>query len=154
MGCVHEVHLLVFFWYFVERFPTVVHAKSSKLYPAQSYLCNLLRWWPGLYTRSDMGAFEELSRVTLSPKQRQVSKHCVKIMWPSRTTQISSNNAWFDGLFCRFYTYGNLPLEQHLEQISSEALSHFSRIDPKTEVPSEKHWSEPVSQIFLLSQGQ
>ena len=97
--CVHQVHLLVLFWYFVERFPTVVHAKSSKLYPAQSYLCNLLRWWPGPYTRSDMGAFEELSRVTLSPKQRQVSKCYGTIMWPSRTTQIFSNNAWFDGLF-------------------------------------------------------
>ena len=46
-----------------------------------------------------MGAFEELSRVTLSPKQRQVSKRYGTIMWPSRTTQIFSNNAWFDGLF-------------------------------------------------------
>uniref|UniRef100_A0A8C2YZQ1 Pitrilysin metalloproteinase 1 n=1 Tax=Cyclopterus lumpus TaxID=8103 RepID=A0A8C2YZQ1_CYCLU len=43
----------------------------------------------------------------------------------------------------RFFTYGDLPLEQHLEQIEEEALSKFERINPNTEVPSQPHWSSP-----------
>ncbi|TKS79374.1 Presequence protease, mitochondrial [Collichthys lucidus] len=43
----------------------------------------------------------------------------------------------------RFFTYGDLPLEQHLKQIEEEALSRFDRIDPNTEVPSQSHWSSP-----------
>uniref|UniRef100_A0A3Q3FLB8 Pitrilysin metalloproteinase 1 n=1 Tax=Labrus bergylta TaxID=56723 RepID=A0A3Q3FLB8_9LABR len=35
----------------------------------------------------------------------------------------------------RFFTYGDLPLEQHLKQIEEEALSKFERINPNTEVP-------------------
>uniref|UniRef100_A0A4W6C8J1 Presequence protease, mitochondrial n=1 Tax=Lates calcarifer TaxID=8187 RepID=A0A4W6C8J1_LATCA len=43
----------------------------------------------------------------------------------------------------RFFTYGDLPLEQHLKQIEEEALSKFERINPNTEVPSQSHWSSP-----------
>uniref|UniRef100_A0A3B4AEQ8 Pitrilysin metalloproteinase 1 n=1 Tax=Periophthalmus magnuspinnatus TaxID=409849 RepID=A0A3B4AEQ8_9GOBI len=43
----------------------------------------------------------------------------------------------------RFFTYGDLPLEQHLQQIHQEALSKFERIDPKTEVPPQPHWPYP-----------
>ncbi|XP_075954353.1 presequence protease, mitochondrial isoform X2 [Anarhichas minor] len=43
----------------------------------------------------------------------------------------------------RFFTYGDLPLEQHLEQIEEEALSKFEHITPNTEVPSQPHWSSP-----------
>ncbi|KAK2822842.1 hypothetical protein Q5P01_022907 [Channa striata] len=43
----------------------------------------------------------------------------------------------------RFFTYGDLPLEQHLKQIEEEALSKFERIDPNTEVPSQPHWTGP-----------
>lgn len=43
----------------------------------------------------------------------------------------------------RFFTYGDLPLEQHLKQIEEEALSKFERINPNTEVPSQPHWSSP-----------
>ncbi|XP_039999440.1 presequence protease, mitochondrial [Xiphias gladius] len=43
----------------------------------------------------------------------------------------------------RFFTYGDLPLEQHLKQIEEEALSKFERIDPNTEVPPQPHWSSP-----------
>ncbi|XP_041805663.1 presequence protease, mitochondrial [Chelmon rostratus] len=43
----------------------------------------------------------------------------------------------------RFFTYGDLPLEQHLQQIEEEALSKFERINPNTEVPSQPHWSSP-----------
>lgn len=48
-------------------------------------------------------------------------------------------------MFLRFFTYGDLPLEQHLQQIEEEALSKFDRINPNTEVPSQPHWSSPVS---------
>ncbi|XP_061879083.1 presequence protease, mitochondrial isoform X1 [Entelurus aequoreus] len=43
----------------------------------------------------------------------------------------------------RFFTYGDLPLEQHLKQIDVEALSKFDRIDPNTQVPSQPHWTSP-----------
>lgn len=44
----------------------------------------------------------------------------------------------------RFFTYGDLPLEQHLKQIDEEALSKFDRIDPNTQVPAQPRWSNPV----------
>lgn len=40
-----------------------------------------------------------------------------------------------------FYTYGNLPLEAHLEYIESHVLRHFSRIDPETDVPNQPRWN-------------
>lgn len=43
----------------------------------------------------------------------------------------------------RFFTYGDLPLEQHLQQIQQEALSKFKRINPNTEVPKQEHWTSP-----------
>ncbi|XP_077368737.1 presequence protease, mitochondrial [Festucalex cinctus] len=43
----------------------------------------------------------------------------------------------------RFFTYGDLPLEQHLKQIDQEALSKFQRIHPDTRVPSQPHWTSP-----------
>lgn len=43
----------------------------------------------------------------------------------------------------RFFTYGDLPLEQHLQQIQQESLSKFSRINPRTEVPPQEPWSSP-----------
>lgn len=43
----------------------------------------------------------------------------------------------------RFFTYGDLPLEQHLKQIEEEALSKFERTEPNTEVPPQPHWSSP-----------
>uniref|UniRef100_A0A668AUX1 Pitrilysin metalloproteinase 1 n=1 Tax=Myripristis murdjan TaxID=586833 RepID=A0A668AUX1_9TELE len=44
----------------------------------------------------------------------------------------------------RFFTYGDLPLEQHLKQIEEEALSKFDRTEPNTQVPPQPHWSTPV----------
>uniref|UniRef100_A0A672NXF1 Pitrilysin metalloproteinase 1 n=1 Tax=Sinocyclocheilus grahami TaxID=75366 RepID=A0A672NXF1_SINGR len=43
----------------------------------------------------------------------------------------------------RFFTYGDLPLEQHLQQIEEEALSKFERAEPNTAVPPQKHWDKP-----------
>uniref|UniRef100_A0A8C1Y1X8 Presequence protease, mitochondrial n=1 Tax=Cyprinus carpio TaxID=7962 RepID=A0A8C1Y1X8_CYPCA len=43
----------------------------------------------------------------------------------------------------RFFTYGDLPLEQHLQQIEEEALSKFERTEPNTAVPPQAHWDKP-----------
>ncbi|XP_051872579.1 presequence protease, mitochondrial [Pristis pectinata] len=43
----------------------------------------------------------------------------------------------------RFFTYGDLSLEQHLKQIQEEALCRFQRIEPGTSVPKQPRWSEP-----------
>ncbi|XP_056375480.1 presequence protease, mitochondrial [Hyla sarda] len=42
-----------------------------------------------------------------------------------------------------FFTYGNLPLEQHLKQIQEDALSKFKSIDPHTMVPQQQRWRCP-----------
>ena len=42
-----------------------------------------------------------------------------------------------------FYTYGNLPVRDHLDFIEEKILRHFYKIDPKTEVPSQARWKEP-----------
>uniref|UniRef100_A0A674BUB9 Presequence protease, mitochondrial n=1 Tax=Salmo trutta TaxID=8032 RepID=A0A674BUB9_SALTR len=43
----------------------------------------------------------------------------------------------------RFFTYGDMPLEQHLKQIHEEALSKFERTEPDTAVPNQPHWDRP-----------
>lgn len=42
-----------------------------------------------------------------------------------------------------FYSYGNLPLADHLAFISHKVLDEFERIDPQTEVPSQPRWEKP-----------
>ena len=42
-----------------------------------------------------------------------------------------------------FYTYGNLPLEDHLAFIREKVLDRFTPIDPDTEVGSQPRWSTP-----------
>ncbi|MFP4475386.1 MAG: insulinase family protein [Desulfatibacillaceae bacterium] len=46
------------------------------------------------------------------------------------------SNAWF-------YTYGDMPLEEHLGVIESRVLNRFSAIDPKTGVRSQPRFTEP-----------
>ncbi|KAL2076763.1 hypothetical protein ACEWY4_027640 [Coilia grayii] len=43
----------------------------------------------------------------------------------------------------RFFTYGDLPLEQHLKQIQDEALVRFQRTQPDTHVPKQQPWTTP-----------
>ncbi|CAL8277109.1 unnamed protein product [Lota lota] len=43
----------------------------------------------------------------------------------------------------RFFTYGDLPLEQHLQHIQQEALSRFDRTEPDTHVPPQPTWTSP-----------
>jgi len=48
----------------------------------------------------------------------------------------------------RFYTYGDLPLENHLEHIETKVLHHFNKISVATDIPPELRWTEPVSNII------
>lgn len=51
----------------------------------------------------------------------------------------------------RFFTYGDLPLEQHLKQIHEEALSKFQRTEPNTAVPHQPHWNSPREEHVTCS---
>ena len=44
-----------------------------------------------------------------------------------------------------FYTYGDLPLSDHLAFIHEKILNHFDRIDPGTDVPNQPRWKQPRS---------
>jgi Zn-dependent M16 (insulinase) family peptidase len=47
-----------------------------------------------------------------------------------------------------FYTYGNLPLKDHLMFIAEKVLKQFSRIDPDTDVASQPRWKHAKSVTF------
>ncbi len=47
-----------------------------------------------------------------------------------------------------FYTYGSMPLQDHLALIEDRVLSKFDRIDPGTDVPSQPRWKRPQSLSF------
>ncbi|MBU4317311.1 MAG: insulinase family protein [Proteobacteria bacterium] len=47
-----------------------------------------------------------------------------------------------------FYTYGNLPLQNHLSIIEEKVLKQFSALDPESEVPAQKRWQEPKTFRF------
>ncbi len=47
-----------------------------------------------------------------------------------------------------FYSYGNLPLEDHLDFISRKVLDGVAGIDPGTEVPSQPRWSKPREAVY------
>ncbi len=42
-----------------------------------------------------------------------------------------------------FYTYGNIPLAENLDFISSKVLAGVERIDPGTDVPTQPRWQNP-----------
>ena len=50
----------------------------------------------------------------------------------------------------RFYTYGNLPLTDHLQYINQNYLKNFERISASEAVPNEQRWSKP-KQISVSS---
>ncbi|MCF8111635.1 MAG: insulinase family protein [Desulfobacteraceae bacterium] len=47
-----------------------------------------------------------------------------------------------------FYTYGELPLADHLRHIEDTVLNRFSRTEPDTEVPSQPRWNEPRTAVY------
>jgi Zn-dependent M16 (insulinase) family peptidase len=42
-----------------------------------------------------------------------------------------------------FYSYGDLPLADHLSFIDTQVLHHFDKINPGTNVPSQPRWAAP-----------
>jgi presequence protease len=44
-----------------------------------------------------------------------------------------------------FYTYGNLPLKEHLKFISEKLMTRFDAISPNTDVSMQPRWSESKS---------
>ena len=47
-----------------------------------------------------------------------------------------------------FYSYGDLPLTDHLKFIENRVLRHFDRIDPGTDVPPQPRWAAPRSAVY------
>lgn len=47
-----------------------------------------------------------------------------------------------------FYTYGNLPLKDHLTFVNDKILKHFERIDPKTDVFAQPRWNRPKESTY------
>ena len=48
-----------------------------------------------------------------------------------------------------FYTYGDLPLRNHLKFINDKIFTHFESMDPKTDVPSHPCWSTPRKKTYF-----
>lgn len=55
-----------------------------------------------------------------------------------------------------FYTYGNLPLETHLDYIQDKVLKHYERLVPDTDVSAQPRWKEPrqVTARYPLAEGE
>ena len=53
-----------------------------------------------------------------------------------------------------FYTYGNMPLKEHLNFIQEKILKKFERIDPKTDVLSQPRWNKPRKIINKYPLGE
>ena len=47
-----------------------------------------------------------------------------------------------------FYTYGNLPLKEHLSFIEAKVLKDFKQIDHDTDVASQPRWKQPRSVTY------
>lgn len=50
-----------------------------------------------------------------------------------------------------FYTYGDFPLKDHLAFIEETVLSDYTRIDPKTTVPSQPRWERPKTTTYYYA---
>jgi Zn-dependent M16 (insulinase) family peptidase len=47
-----------------------------------------------------------------------------------------------------FFTYGDLPLAEHLAFIEAKVLAGVARIDPQTDVPSQPRWTAPREAVY------
>ncbi|MFC1896094.1 insulinase family protein [Thermodesulfobacteriota bacterium] len=54
-----------------------------------------------------------------------------------------------------FYSYGNLPVEEVIGFLHEKVLSHFTPIDPHTDVPPEPRWADPtrVRRPYPIAEG-
>uniref|UniRef100_A0A2I4CMQ5 Presequence protease, mitochondrial n=1 Tax=Austrofundulus limnaeus TaxID=52670 RepID=A0A2I4CMQ5_AUSLI len=104
--------------------------------------------------------FNEMKGV-FSNNKRLLAKHLQSKLYPDNTYSVVSGGeplaipdlTWeqlkqfhathYHPSNARFFTYGDLPLENHLQQIQQEALCKFERIEPNTEVPPQPRWARP-----------
>ena len=59
------------------------------------------------------------------------------------------SNAWF-------YTYGNIPVEEHLAEVAEKVMSHFSRLDIDSSIAVEQRLSSPIraTEYYPLDPGE
>ena len=50
-----------------------------------------------------------------------------------------------------FFTYGDMPLNDHLQHIDEKVLSSFDKGPMSLDVPLEKRWQEPVCHIMFVT---
>jgi len=53
-----------------------------------------------------------------------------------------------------FYTYGNLPVQDHLAFIEKKVLKYFKRIDPHTGVLPQTRWDHPKTAVYTYPLGR
>lgn len=53
-----------------------------------------------------------------------------------------------------FYTYGNLPLDETLRQISGQVLNRFTAIDPAVGIPDQKPFNSPAELVEHYPLGE
>ena len=116
------------------------------------------------YFSSTVGSSEAVSCETLPPQQLKVSESLLQqselfiacslplslstfYSYPLLLLPLSYRVLFFFIDVQRFFTYGDMPLSKHLEQIEREALSRFEQSSPSLEVPLEPKWSQPVSEL-------
>jgi Zn-dependent M16 (insulinase) family peptidase len=61
-------------------------------------------------------------------------------------TYYHPSNSWI-------FTYGDMPLEEHLQQIDNLALKHFSHQDVNSTIPLEKRLQKPLRQTLTFPIG-
>ncbi|XP_012274046.1 presequence protease, mitochondrial [Orussus abietinus] len=62
----------------------------------------------------------------------------------THTDLVNFHSKYYHPSNSRFYSYGNFPLEDHLEFLDKEYLSTAGRINPSmSKVPSEERWKQP-----------
>ena len=109
--------------------------------------------------------YNEMKGAMSSPDQ-VMARSILKALYPSTTYRFNSGgdpveipSLSYDQLieFHRrhyhpsnafFYTYGNLPLQDHLTFIQEKVLSQFQQIDPDTAVASQPRWKHPQAVSF------
>jgi len=109
--------------------------------------------------------YNEMKGAMSSPDQ-VMARSILKALYPSSTYQFNSGGEpaeiptlTYEQLkeFHRqhyhpsnafFYTYGNLPLQDHLAFIEDKVLRQFKRIDPDTEVAAQPRWKQPLSVTY------
>ena len=48
-----------------------------------------------------------------------------------------------------FFSYGDIPVENHLRMINDLVLSKFNQIPLMAKLPYEERWTVPVSKILM-----